>query len=67
MSWFERASGMTRHKIRPGMQAVIYSSAYRRLKAMNVPEWLEGYGGPEIFHHKQIDRVIGQLKDQDIK
>jgi hypothetical protein len=33
---------------------------------MNSPEWLEGYGGHETFHHQQIDRVLGQLTEHDI-
>jgi len=34
---------------------------------MNSLEWLEGYGGHEAFHHQQIDKVIKQLSEQNIK
>ncbi len=28
------------------------------LELMNALEWLMGYGGHEMFHHRQIDALI---------
>jgi hypothetical protein len=35
------------------------------LEPMNGLEWLEGYGGHEAFHHRQIDALIEQLKERE--
>ena len=66
--WFERARTMTRRMIDnwPANGNLVLTHI-GGLEAMNSLEWLEGYGGHESFHHKQIDRVIGQLKEHDIK
>jgi hypothetical protein len=37
------------------------------LQPMNSFEWLEGHGGHEAFHHQQIDKMIAQIKEQNIK
>jgi hypothetical protein len=34
---------------------------------MNGLEWLEAYGGHEAFHLRQIDQVLQQLQDQELK
>ncbi|MGQ0604254.1 MAG: DinB family protein [Anaerolineales bacterium] len=31
---------------------------------MNGAEWLEGFGGHEAFHHRQIDAVIALVREQ---
>ena len=66
--WFERARTLTRRMIdswpADGNTELTHVGG---LEAMNSLEWLEGYGGHEAFHHKQIDRVIAQLKEHDIK
>jgi hypothetical protein len=31
------------------------------LDPMNGAEWLQGYGGHEAFHHRQIDTLLAQL------
>jgi hypothetical protein len=65
--WFERARTMTRRMIETwpagGNLELTHIGG---LEAMNSAGWLEGYGGHEAFHHKQIDRVLGQIKDQGI-
>lgn len=66
--WFTRARIMTRRLIESWPEdANVELMHVGGLKAMNSLEWLEGYGGHEAFHHKQIDRVIAQLKERDIK
>ena len=41
------------------MQAYVGVTEHRGgLEAMNGLEWLEGYGGHEAFHHKQIDETM---------
>jgi hypothetical protein len=37
------------------------------LQPMNSLEWLEGYGGHEAFYHQQVDKVIAQIKENNIK
>lgn len=36
------------------------------LQSMNALEWLEGYGGHEAFHHRQIDALIQWCKENGI-
>ncbi len=66
--WFTRARTMTRRMIESwpsdGNTDLTHVGG---LEAMNSIEWFEGYGGHEVFHHKQIDRVIAQLKEHDVK
>ena len=33
---------------------------------MNGLEWLEGYGGHEAFHHRQIERMMAQLAEVEV-
>lgn len=66
--WFDRARTLTRRMIESWpADANVELKHIGGLKAMNSLEWLEGYGGHEAFHHKQIDRVITQLKENDIE
>lgn len=66
--WFVRARTMTRHLIESWpADANLELKHIGGLDAMNSLEWLEGYGGHEAFHHKQIDRVIAQLQEHNIK
>jgi hypothetical protein len=37
------------------------------LELMNALEWLEGYGGHEKFHHRQIDSLISWCNDNNSK
>jgi hypothetical protein len=66
--WFEHARTLTRRMIEfwPA-DANVELKHVGGLEAMNSLEWLEGYGGHEAFHHKQIDRVLAQLKEHNIK
>ena len=66
--WFTRARTMTRRMIETWPNnGNVELTHIGGLEAMNSLEWLEGYGGHEAFHHQQIDRVIAQLKDNNIK
>ena len=66
--WFERARTLTRRMIESWpADANVELKHVGGLEAMNSLEWLDAYGGHEAFHHKQIDRVINQLKENDIK
>ena len=66
--WFERARTLTRRMIFAWpTDANTELKHVGGLDAMNGLEWLEGYGGHEAFHHKQIDRVIAQLEEHNIK
>jgi hypothetical protein len=66
--WFEPARTMTRRLIESWPDdANTELKHVAGLEAMNSPEWLEGYGGHEAFHHKQINRVISQLQEHNIK
>ena len=33
-------------------------------RMMNGLEWLEGYGGHEVIHHRQIDALIAQVSGE---
>jgi hypothetical protein len=66
--WFERARTLTRRMIESWPEnANVDLTHIGGLQAMNSLEWLEGYGGHEAFQHKQIDGVIAQLEEHDIK
>jgi hypothetical protein len=66
--WFERARTLTRRMIETWpADGNLELTHVGGLEAMNSAGWLEGYGGHEAFHHQQIDRVLGQIKDQGIK
>ena len=66
--WFERARTLTRRLIESWpADANTELKHVGGLEAMNSLEWLEGYGGHEAFHHKQIDRVLAQLEEHNIK
>ena len=66
--WFERARTMIRRMLEAwpadGNTDLTHVGG---LEAMSSIGWLEGYGGHEAFHHQQIDRVIAQLKEHNIK
>jgi hypothetical protein len=63
--WFDRARIMTRRLIEAwSPDSNVELKHVGGLEAMNSLEWLEGYGGHEAFHHKQIDRVIAQWKER---
>lgn len=66
--WFSRARTMTRRMIEAWpADGNVELTHIGGLEAMNSLGWLEGYGGHEAFHHKQIDIVIAQWKDQHIR
>jgi hypothetical protein len=63
--WFQRARTMTRRLIESwSSNSNVELTHVGGLEAMNSLEWLEGYGGHEAFHHKQIDTVIEHWKEQ---
>lgn len=66
--WFTRARTMTRRMIETwpsdGNTELTHDGG---LQPMNSLGWLEGYGGHEAFHHQQIDKVIAQIKENNIK
>jgi hypothetical protein len=66
--WFTRARTMTRRMVEnwpsDGNMQLTHVGG---LQEMNSLEWLEGYGGHEAFHHQQIDRVLAQIKEKNIK
>ncbi len=63
--WFERARTMTRRMIEGWpADANLELKHTGGLEPMNGVEWLEGYGGHETFHHRQIDALIAQLADR---
>ncbi len=60
--WFQRARLMTRRLIEAWpADANLQLRHEGGLALMNGAEWLEGYGGHEAFHQRQIDALIGQL------
>jgi hypothetical protein len=66
--WFKRARTMTRRMIETWpSDGNIELTHDGGLQPMNSLGWLEGYGGHEAFHHQQIDRVIAQIREHDIK
>jgi hypothetical protein len=66
--WFSRARTMTRRMIETWpADGNVELTHIGGLTAMNSLGWLEGYGGHEAFHHKQIDSVIAQWNDQHIR
>lgn len=66
--WFERARTLTRRMIETwNPDGNVELTHVGGLQAMNSLEWLEGYGGHEAFHHKQIDRVLAQLEEHNIQ
>jgi hypothetical protein len=66
--WFTRARAMTRRMIEAWpVDGNVELTHIGGLEAMNSLEWLEGYGGHEAFHHQQIDKVIAQLKEHQVK
>ena len=66
--WFTRTRTLTRRMIEAWPDdGNVELKHIGGLEAMNSLEWLEGYVGHEAFHHKQIDRVISQLQEYEIK
>jgi hypothetical protein len=60
--WFARAREMTRRLIETWpADANLELTHVGGLEPMNGAEWLEGYGGHEAFHHRQIDQAIEEL------
>ncbi len=60
--WFERARLMTRRLIEAWpADANLELRHEGGLRPMNGAEWLEGYGGHEAFHQRQIDALMAQL------
>ncbi len=60
--WFNRARTMT-HRYLENLPASIDLELKHAggLEPMNGLEWVEGYGGHEAFHHRQIDALIVQV------
>jgi hypothetical protein len=62
--WFQRARLITRRLIENWpVDANLELKHAGGLRSMNGAEWLEGYGGHEAFHHRQIDALIAQLPE----
>jgi hypothetical protein len=61
--WFVRAREMTRRLLLEQWPEDTHSDLKHvgGLEPMNGAEWLEGYGGHEAFHHRQIDHLIEAL------
>jgi hypothetical protein len=65
--WFERARTMTRRLFEEWpADANLELKHDGGLGSMNGPEWLEGYGGHEAFHHRQIEQVMAQLAEVEV-
>jgi len=65
--WFTRARSQTRVYVKdwpsewdPDLKHV------GGLQPMNALEWLEGYGGHEKFHHRQIDSLIKWCTESNV-
>lgn len=57
--WLERARSQTRVFVQDWPQEWHAELRHKGgLELMNALEWLEGYGGHEAFHHRQIDALI---------
>lgn len=66
--WFDRARTITRGLIQAWPpDANLELTHVGGLEAMNGLEWLEAYGGHEAFHLRQIDQVLQQFQDQEVK
>jgi hypothetical protein len=66
--WFSRARTLTRRMIESWpADGNVELTHVGGLEAMNSLGWLEGYGGHEAYHHQQIDRVITQIKEHDVR
>jgi len=62
--WLARARSQTRAYIKDWPSS--WDPELRHeggLRSMNALEWLEGYGGHEAFHHRQIDALITWFSD----
>ena len=60
--WFGRARLQTRRFFDDWPADANLDAAHEGgLRVMNGLEWFEGYGGHEVVHHQQIDRLIAQL------
>jgi hypothetical protein len=65
--WFDRARAMTRRLFAEWPQnANLELQHVGGLEAMIGLGWLQGYGGHEAFHHRQIKRVIAQLEKAEL-
>jgi hypothetical protein len=66
--WLERARKITRQLLEnlPG-DANLQLKHSGGLEPMDGLEWLEGYGGHEIFHHKQIEGLVVEMKNTSHK
>jgi hypothetical protein len=65
--WFQRARLITRRLIENWpADANLDLRHTGGLRSMNGAEWLEGYGGHEAFHHRQIDALIAQLPEAEL-
>jgi hypothetical protein len=64
--WFARARSQTRAYVQqwPSKWDPDLKHA-GSLQLMNALQWLEGYGGHEKFHHRQIDSLIKWCNDND--
>jgi hypothetical protein len=62
--WFQRARLVTRRLIENWpVDANLELRHTGGLDSMNGAEWLEGYGGHEAFHRRQIDALVAQLPE----
>ena len=65
--WFDRARAMTRRLFAEWPRnANLELQHVGGLEAMNGLGWLQGYGGHEAFHHRQIKRVIAELEKAEL-
>jgi len=64
--WFERTRWLTRRLVEhwPVNANLELRHHGGFEEAMNGAEWLQGYGGHEAFHHRQIDAVMRLYKQR---
>lgn len=66
--WFERARSVTRRLLENfPSDANLELKHEGGLRLMNGLEWLEGYGGHEAFHHRQIQALILQFEGEQVR
>jgi hypothetical protein len=66
--WLARARSQTRTYVNEWPR--VWNAGLRfegGLQPMNALEWLEGYGGHEEFHHRQIDALIEWCTSEGIR
>jgi len=60
--WFERARSLTSRLLQNfPAEANLNLKHAGGLEPMNGLEWLQGFGGHEAYHHRQIDALLAQV------